>query len=58
MAKLQRQSREATIDAKQLGQYKLEQKLGAGAMGSRKLEVTWYRASWISTGFRVFGVWS
>ena len=23
----------------------------------RKLEVTWYRASWVSTGFRVFGVW-
>src|SRR6266850_539048 len=31
--------------------------IAAGAMGSRKLEVTWYRASWVSTGFRVFGVW-
>lgn len=33
MARLQRQAREATIEAKQLGQYRLEQKLGAGAMG-------------------------
>ncbi len=33
MSKLQRQAREATIEAKQLGQYKLEEKLGAGAMG-------------------------
>jgi hypothetical protein len=31
--------------------------VGAGAMGTRKLEVTWHRASWVSTGFRVFGVW-
>ena len=31
--------------------------IGAGAMGERKLEVTWFRASWVSTGFRVFGVW-
>ena len=31
--------------------------VGAGAMGARKLEVTWWRASWVSTGFRVFGVW-
>jgi serine/threonine protein kinase len=33
MAKLQRQARAAAIEAKQLGQYKLEQKLGEGAMG-------------------------
>jgi len=33
MSRLQREAREATIEAKQLGQYKLEQKLGAGAMG-------------------------
>ncbi len=33
LARLQRQAREATIEAKQLGQYKLEQMLGAGAMG-------------------------
>ncbi len=33
MARLRRQAREATIEAKQLGQYKLEEKLGAGAMG-------------------------
>jgi catalytic LigB subunit of aromatic ring-opening dioxygenase len=32
--------------------------VAAGAMGSRRLEVTWYRASWVSTGFRVFGVWN
>jgi predicted Ser/Thr protein kinase len=33
LARVQRQARAATIEAKQLGQYKLEQKLGAGAMG-------------------------
>jgi hypothetical protein len=32
--------------------------VAAGAMGSRKLEVTFQRASWVSTGFRVYGVWS
>jgi predicted Ser/Thr protein kinase len=33
LARLQRQAREAAIEAKQLGQYKLEEKLGEGAMG-------------------------
>lgn len=33
MARLQRQAREAAIEAKQLGQYRLEEKLGEGAMG-------------------------
>jgi hypothetical protein len=33
VARLQRQAREAAIEAKQLGQYKLDQKLGEGAMG-------------------------
>lgn len=33
MARLKREARAATIEAKQLGQYKLDQKLGAGAMG-------------------------
>ncbi len=33
VAHLQRQARAAAIEAKQLGQYQLEQKLGAGAMG-------------------------
>ncbi len=33
MARLKREARAATIEAKQLGQYQLEQKLGAGAMG-------------------------
>ncbi|MAT68650.1 MAG: serine/threonine protein kinase [Planctomycetaceae bacterium] len=33
VARLQRQAREAAIEAKQLGQYKLEDKLGEGAMG-------------------------
>ncbi len=33
VARLQRQAREATIEARQLGQYKLEEKLGEGAMG-------------------------
>jgi hypothetical protein len=31
--------------------------VAAGAMGARRLEVTWHVASWVSTGFRVFGVW-
>jgi eukaryotic-like serine/threonine-protein kinase len=33
VARLQREARSAAIEAKQLGQYQLEQKLGAGAMG-------------------------
>ncbi len=33
VAQLQRKAMAATIEAKQLGQYKLEKKLGAGAMG-------------------------
>ncbi len=33
VARLQRQSRQAVIEAQQLGQYTLEQKLGEGAMG-------------------------
>jgi hypothetical protein len=33
VARLQRQARAAAIEAKQLGQYKLDEKLGAGAMG-------------------------
>ncbi|MGI9456594.1 MAG: serine/threonine protein kinase, partial [Aeoliella sp.] len=33
MARLQRQAREAAIEARQLGQYQLEEKLGEGAMG-------------------------
>jgi hypothetical protein len=33
LARSQRQARAAAIEAKQLGQYQLEQKLGAGAMG-------------------------
>jgi eukaryotic-like serine/threonine-protein kinase len=33
VARLQRQARKATIEAKQLGQYRLEKKIGAGAMG-------------------------
>ena len=33
VARLQRQAREAAVEAKQLGQYKLEEKLGEGAMG-------------------------
>jgi len=32
--------------------------VGAGAMGTRKLHTLWHRASWVSTGFRVFGVWN
>jgi hypothetical protein len=31
--------------------------VAAGAMGTRKLRVTWHRASWVTTGFRVFGIW-
>lgn len=33
VARLQQQAREATIEARQLGQYKLEEKVGEGAMG-------------------------
>ena len=33
VARAQRQAREAAIEARQLGQYKLEEKLGEGAMG-------------------------
>ncbi|HEY2881761.1 MAG TPA: serine/threonine protein kinase [Pirellulales bacterium] len=33
VARLQRQARKAAIEAKQLGQYRLQEKLGAGAMG-------------------------
>jgi len=33
VARLQRQARAAAVEAKQLGQYRLEEKLGAGAMG-------------------------
>ena len=33
VARLQQQAREAAVEAKQLGQYKLEEKLGEGAMG-------------------------
>ena len=33
VARLQREARAAAIEAKQLGQYQLEEKLGAGAMG-------------------------
>lgn len=33
VARLQREARTAAIEAKQLGQYQLEEKLGAGAMG-------------------------
>ena len=33
VARLERKAREAAIEAKQLGQYKLEEKLGEGAMG-------------------------
>jgi hypothetical protein len=33
MARAQQRAREATIEAKQLGQYKLEERLGEGAMG-------------------------
>jgi hypothetical protein len=31
--------------------------VAAGIVGNRPLEVSWYRASWVSTGFRVFGIW-
>jgi tRNA A-37 threonylcarbamoyl transferase component Bud32 len=34
VARLQREARSAAIEAKQLGQYQLEEKLGAGAMGT------------------------
>lgn len=33
VAKLQREAQKAAIEAKQLGQYRLEEKIGAGAMG-------------------------
>jgi eukaryotic-like serine/threonine-protein kinase len=33
VARLQRQARKAAIEAKQLGQYRLQEKIGAGAMG-------------------------
>jgi serine/threonine protein kinase len=33
VARLQRDARKAAVEAKQLGQYRLEEKLGAGAMG-------------------------
>lgn len=33
VAKLQRQAQKAAIEAKQLGQYRLQEKIGAGAMG-------------------------
>ncbi|MBX3411681.1 MAG: serine/threonine protein kinase [Pirellulales bacterium] len=33
VARLQRQAQKATIEAKQLGQYRLQDKIGAGAMG-------------------------
>lgn len=33
VARLQRQARAAAVEAKQLGQYRLEERLGAGAMG-------------------------
>jgi len=33
VASLQRQAQKATIEARQLGQYRLEEKIGAGAMG-------------------------
>ncbi|MGY8770418.1 MAG: serine/threonine protein kinase, partial [Pirellulales bacterium] len=33
VARLQREARKSAIEAQQLGQYKLEEKLGAGAMG-------------------------
>ena len=31
--------------------------VAAGIMGERKLEVTCCLESWVSTGFRVFGIW-
>ena len=34
VTRLQTQARDAAVEAKQLGQYKLEQKLGSGAMGT------------------------
>ncbi len=33
VARLQRQARKAAVEAKQLGQYRLQEKIGAGAMG-------------------------
>lgn len=31
--------------------------VAAGIMGTRPLEVVWKKEAWISTGFRVFGIW-
>jgi hypothetical protein len=31
--------------------------VAAGIMGDRPMETLWHRASWVSTGFRVFSVW-
>ena len=31
--------------------------VAAGIMGDRPMETVWHRASWVSTGFRVFGIW-
>ena len=31
--------------------------VAAGIMGSRPMEITWQVTSWVSTGFRVFGIW-
>ena len=31
--------------------------VAAGIMGDRRLEVTASIESWVSTGFRVFGIW-
>ena len=31
--------------------------VAAGIMEDRPMELVWHRASWVSTGFRVFGIW-
>jgi len=31
--------------------------VAAGIMGNRPMTVTWHVISWVSTGFRVFGIW-
>ena len=31
--------------------------VAAGIMGNRQMEVIWQVTSWVSTGFRVFGIW-
>ncbi len=31
--------------------------VAAGIMGTRPMEITWQVTSWVSTGFRVFGIW-